>query len=197
MSYNPKDAGCLCDSCPLNGSEPVPPSGPADAEFVVVAESPGHWEVKKGVPLVGPSGVMFDDILYYAGLKRSQFFLTNVILCRPTVPGVEGKDRYDMRRYMAYLHTENARRSSEAKRRGKEFEPIPSPIECCAPRLWRELAHFEAVAKARGQPNGAVVIAMGNYACEAVTGRSGIMKLRGSPMAVDIGHRFEKGKETS
>lgn len=59
-------------------------------------------------------------------------------------------------------------------------------VHNCAPRLWTEIAHFERVARERGEPNGIAIVPTGNYAAEAVVGRLGIMKLRGSPFEIDI-----------
>ena len=186
MKYDPQKAGCLCAACPLNGESPVPPEGPLDAEYVIISESPGFWEVKKNRPMVGPAGIQFDDILYYSEIKRDRCWLSSAILCRPEVPGLAGKAKYETKRYMAWIRSENAKRKKAAKLANERFEPIPSPFECCAPRLWAELGHFENVARQRGQPNGAVVLPLGNYALHTITGKSGILKLRGSPIPIDM-----------
>lgn len=186
-NYDPEACGALCSICPLRESgTPVPPKGPQDADAVIVAETPAYYEEQKGEPLVGPSGIKLNEILYAIGVKRDRLFLTNTILCRPEVPGETGSKRFDFKTYMAWLRKENMLRKKLAKERQEKIDPIPSPIDCCAPRLWGELGWHEHVARQRGQPNGAVVIAMGNFATKAIVGREGIMKLRGSPFIVDL-----------
>ena len=187
--YDPVMNGCSCQYCPLQGSVVVPPCGPPDADMVIVAESPGYWETKKGQPLVGPSGVQFNDILYFAnGIPRGRLWLTNTILCRPMVPGadVSPKKKYDMKTYLAWIRTENMRRRKAAKATKVPPELMASPLDCCAPRLWGELGYFEAKAQKMGRPNGAVVIALGNFALKQITGREGVAKYRGSPLRVDF-----------
>lgn len=63
----------------------VPPKGPVDSPFVIVGEAPGHQEVKKGLPFVGPSGLVLE-----AGLSQMvhpEPYVTNV------VPHLIGKDK--------------------------------------------------------------------------------------------------------
>lgn len=179
--YDPIAAGAACQICPLRGQIVVPPEGPPDALMVLVGETPGYREVQTGRPFVGPSGMALEEILYEVGIPREHLWVSNVLLCRPEIKEVEGKDKFDFRDYLARLRAENTKRKKAAKETGTPFEPIPSPVDCCSMRLSIELAHFERVAQARGQPNGAVVLALGNFALQALTGKQGIMKFRGSP----------------
>jgi len=175
-NYDPQAAGADCEHCPLRGRTVVPPNGSPDADFVIVGEAPGLQEEKRGAPFVGPSGLMLEDLLKAAGIDKRKVFLTNTLLCRSDTPGVSGQKRYDLKTYLAWLRKENARRK-------KLKEPlVKSPLECCKPRLWAELSWFEQRAREKRHPNGQVVIPVGNYAAWAVTGRLGIMKLRGSPI---------------
>lgn len=184
-AYDPVAAGALCDRCPLRGSVVVPPSGRGDADVVIVGEAPGFNEVKQGKPFVGASGVKLADLLLETQFKtRDSLFITNTLLCRPEVPGVEGKERYNVKRYIAWLRKENMRRK-------KVSEPLlESPFTCCAPRLYRELERAEWYARVRNCPNGAVVIPLGNFALGAIVqgqpGKAqGIMKYRGSVIPLD------------
>lgn len=225
-AYDPVRAGARCAECPLNQQSPVPPEGPADADLVVVGETPGFQDVKVGRPFIGPPGNKLNEILTAVGYHRSRVFLTNAILCRPEIPHETGSKRYDFKRYLAWLRKVNAaNRKAWSARYGPEikqivkwlrqvgknpemappewianaaarlealkFKETPTPLECCAPRMWRELKHFEEVAIDRhrlygDRPNGAVVIPVGNFAAFAVTGRKSIMKLRGSPIPVSL-----------
>lgn len=189
MSYDPIAAGCACQYCPLQGRTVVPPEGNSDALMAFVGETPGFQEEKQERPFIGPSGQKLEELLYHIGLNRRQIWITNVILCRPEVPGLEGKKKYDFPTYLAWIRLQNAQRRreamTEAKAQKKHLHDIPwtpmaSPVDCCSLRLGSELAVLERAAMKRGQPNGAVVVPMGNFALEAITGRKGIMKYRGS-----------------
>lgn len=186
MTYDPRAAGALCDNCPLRHKKVVPPEGPMEAELVFVGEGPGQMEEQKRKPFIGPSGVMLNEILTAAGVDRKRVFVTNALLCRAETPNLKGKKRYALDTYMAWLRLENAKLKKAAARAGTEYTPIPSPLDCCHPRLMRELQWHEERARARGQPNGAVIIPVGNYALKTITGKAGIMKWRGSPLKVDI-----------
>ncbi len=184
--YDPQQAGCLCSECPLRGAKVVPPLGNPDAKLMIIGDAPGFQEEKLGEPFVGPAGMGLAEILFAVGLKRSQVWLSNVLLCRTEIPGAVGADRYDMKSYLAAIRKINTDRKREAKRAKTEPVLIASPIDCCSQRLWSELAHFEKRARELGQPNGAVVIPVGNFAAQAVTSKNvGIMKLRGSPCVVE------------
>ena len=58
--------------------------GPAQADFMVIGESPGYNEDLKGLPFVGRSGRLLDKVLDEAGLRPQDVHVTNVILCHPS-----------------------------------------------------------------------------------------------------------------
>jgi len=169
---------------------------------MIIGEAPGFNEELKGEPFIGPSGVELDSIFTELrkrghNVYRTRTWLTNTILCRNETPDVIGTKRYDLPTYLAWIRKQNAQRKKDATEAAKaagwkkgdppvQWQPIASPIDCCAPRLWGEIAHFEQVARERGEPNGIAILPVGNHAAEAVTGRAGIMKLRGSPFLVDV-----------
>lgn len=200
--YDPVAAGCLCSYCPLRGKPVVAPKGPVDADFMIVGESPGYHEELKGEPFIGASGVELDNIFHELGkrgfnVSRKRTWLTNVVMCRPETPDVAGPKRYDFPTYLAWIRVQNKTRKKAAMDQAKaggwkkgdpapQWVPISDPRDCCAPRLWAEIAHFEGVARARGEPNGVCIVPAGNYAAEAVVGRAGIMRLRGSPFVIDL-----------
>ena len=74
-----------CQACPLAAGRlnVVPGEGPANSEIMFIGEGPGFHEDRQGKPFVGPAGNFLDELLGYAGLKRSEVFITNVIKCRP------------------------------------------------------------------------------------------------------------------
>ena len=82
--YDPRAHGAKCDVCPLNGRIPVPPERPKNPpRFVAIGLHPGRYEERMGVPLVGPSGQIFDRCLGKAAVRRRDGLITNAILCRP------------------------------------------------------------------------------------------------------------------
>lgn len=178
-SYNPEAHGAKCSICPLRSKKYVPPEGPDDPEVVIVGEAPGYQEEIKRRPFVGPSGNFLNDALKEVGVPRSRIWITNTLLCRSEVPGMQGKAAFDLENYFTWLNRINKERRKKAPK-GEAPDLIASPLECCKPRLDAELARFDAVAAFRGDPNGIVVIPMGNFALRAIAKEDGIMKWRGS-----------------
>ena len=143
---------------------PVGPEGIRRSRLAIVGEAPGAAEEEQGRPFVGPSGIEEGKALAVAGWSRTDFRWTNVLACRPPGKG-------DLNLYLQTLRAKNRRR----KRQGKA--PMPTPMECCAPRLQEDLAGVE------------FIIALGAYAAKAVipglTG--GILPIRGGPIRREDG----------
>ena len=59
--------------------------GNPQSRFVFIGEAPGEEEDKKGVPFVGRAGKLLDRILYENNMSRDDFWLTNIVKCRPTL----------------------------------------------------------------------------------------------------------------
>jgi DNA polymerase-1 len=57
--------------------------GPSNARIMLLGESPGEEEDKKGIPFIGKSGKMLDSILIELGLNREDMYVTNTIKCHP------------------------------------------------------------------------------------------------------------------
>ncbi len=57
----------------------VPAEGPKNAKIMVLGESPGSNEWKRGKPFIGQSGDIINDVFTASGIKRSQIYITNVI----------------------------------------------------------------------------------------------------------------------
>lgn len=58
--------------------------GNPSTQLLVLGEAPGRNEDEKGEPFVGMSGKLLDTLIQEElGLDRSQFFITNVVKCRP------------------------------------------------------------------------------------------------------------------
>ena len=186
--YDARANGAQCDSCPLSGCKVIPPEGNLQARQVFVGEAPGAQEIKLGRPFVGPSGVKLSELLYATGgTQRKDVWITNALLCRAEVPDKEGKKRYDVKEYMAWIRRENVRRKRANKQLASGSVPFPeirNPFDCCAPRLYAELRWFDQQALTAGAPNGVVVVPMGNFALGMLTAKPGtargVMKYRGS-----------------
>jgi DNA polymerase len=74
-----------CVRCPLHEgrTKVVFGSGNADADLMFVGEAPGMHEDLQGLPFVGRAGKLLDELLEEVGFRRSDVFITNVLLCRP------------------------------------------------------------------------------------------------------------------
>lgn len=147
--------GAECWRCPLantkNGPVPptLPPSGPI--RLLVVGEAPGATEVDEGATLIGRSGQEVRNALDAAGFPNEYAALTNAALCRPP-----NNDMEEMRR--------------QCKKNGWAL-----PIDCCRPRLQKEVARAE------------YVILMGGASLEGVGIKGKIMRLRGMPTQIPNG----------
>lgn len=61
----------------------VPPSGPLDADIVLVGEAPGANEVKDQKPFTGRSGEILDEALRKANITRENIYITSTVKIRP------------------------------------------------------------------------------------------------------------------
>lgn len=58
--------------------------GPEQSDYMIIGEAPGqHEDEESHRPFTGPAGELLNKLLKEAGLKRSMFFVTNSVLCRP------------------------------------------------------------------------------------------------------------------
>ncbi len=80
-----RQALAACQMCPLHQEAigPVPFYGSLTSPIVIVGEGPGRVEDEYGVPLIGPSGQLFDKALASVGMTRDRIYTTNTIKCRP------------------------------------------------------------------------------------------------------------------
>ncbi len=75
-----------CTRCPLSDGRTtvVFGSGDPNADLMLVGEGPGAEEDRQGIPFVGRSGKLLDDLLAEeVGLDRSAVYIANVVKCRP------------------------------------------------------------------------------------------------------------------
>jgi len=74
-----------CTKCNLSKSRKnaVPGSGNIQSEIIFIGEASGRSEDLQGKPFVGTAGQILSEALEYAGLKRVDIYITNVVKCRP------------------------------------------------------------------------------------------------------------------
>lgn len=72
-----------CTHCPLayTRKKPVMGKGNLQAQVLFIAEAPGQKEDSAGIPFVGPSGELFDQMLKKIGMTREEIYLTNIVKC--------------------------------------------------------------------------------------------------------------------
>jgi DNA polymerase len=57
--------------------------GPLDPAILFVGEAPGNDEDRSGSPFIGAAGQVLNDLLAYAGLRRDEVYITNLLKCHP------------------------------------------------------------------------------------------------------------------
>ncbi|MCI8494585.1 MAG: uracil-DNA glycosylase [Lachnospiraceae bacterium] len=74
-----------CTHCPLSQTRrrPVMGRGNYHADMMLIAEAPGGQEDQQGMPFVGRSGEILDDLLRDSGLTREEIYITNILKCHP------------------------------------------------------------------------------------------------------------------
>lgn len=76
--------GCKrCSQLVASRSQVVFGSGAVDADLMFIGEAPGATEDREGVPFVGASGKLLDELLAGIGIDRRQVYIANVLKCRP------------------------------------------------------------------------------------------------------------------
>ncbi|MEI7593525.1 MAG: uracil-DNA glycosylase [Actinomycetes bacterium] len=77
-------AGCLRCSLASTRTHVVFGAGDPNAELMFVGEAPGAEEDRSGLPFVGRSGKLLDQLVgEELGLARDQVYVANVVKCRP------------------------------------------------------------------------------------------------------------------
>lgn len=82
---SPIPQGKHCEKCPYREvSGAIGTQGNINAPVVIIGEAPGANEIRTGIPFVGAAGQLLDKLLARAGIERSDCYITNSMLCRPT-----------------------------------------------------------------------------------------------------------------
>lgn len=93
-----------CDSCGLcrERTHAVPGQGVMRPSIMVVGEAPGEQEDRQGLPFVGRSGQLLDNMLAAISHRRdANVYITNVVKCRP--PGNRNPDAQEIASCSSYL----------------------------------------------------------------------------------------------
>jgi uracil-DNA glycosylase family 4 len=65
---------------------------------MIIGEAPGKYEDAQSEPFVGPAGQLLNKILDSVGFNHEEdFYITNVVLCRPIAAKGSGKENYTPR----------------------------------------------------------------------------------------------------
>lgn len=134
-----------------------------EGPIAFVAEAPGEQEAIAGVPLVGPSGQLFDRFLKWLAVDRDQVFIGNVFQQRPTGNKVA--------QFFMPL--------AQARKTGWHKEcPYPQNESLGFVRP-EYVQHVDRLREEIERANPNVVVAMGATSLWALTGLTGISKYRG------------------
>lgn len=102
-----RDSAMSCTACDLaeNRTNVVFGYGDPDADLMIVGEGPGKREDEQGLPFVGPSGRLLDELLEEIGLTREvNTYIANVVKCRP--PGNRDPREEEIEACADYLRTQ-------------------------------------------------------------------------------------------
>lgn len=139
--------------------------GKTPAKILILGEAPGEQEEKKGVPFIGPSGRELSRMLEEAGLDESQIFLTNVLQTRP--PGND----------LSKLCLPSAQKNLLPSEYTLPPLKLQNKVHYIHPNLLPEFTRLGRELE-RCQPN--LILALGNTALWAMTGRQNISSVRGT-----------------
>jgi uracil-DNA glycosylase family 4 len=82
LGFQPEINGC----CVARGSELT--------NKMIIGEAPGKEEDSTGTPFSGPAGRLMDEIWKSVGMDTNDWYITNVVLCRPYSPRGSGKENF-------------------------------------------------------------------------------------------------------
>ena len=96
----------ICTKCDLaeGRTQVVFGAGDPQADVMFVGEAPGQREDEQGIPFVGPSGRLLEELLAEIDLTRDAVYITNVVKCRP--PGNRDPRPHEIDACKGYLRTQ-------------------------------------------------------------------------------------------
>lgn len=140
--------------------------GPRNAKIAIVGEAFGEQEEKTGAPFMGASGQELGRMLASAGISQSSCFMTNVLNLRPP-------------------NNDIAQLCVPKSEVGKDYKSSALSMGKYLP-----VSYFHHIARLHDQlraVNPNIVLALGNTACWALLGSTGIGSLRGVVAQSPIG----------
>ncbi len=78
-----KAAACTACSLAEHRTTVVFGDGDPQAGLMFIGEGPGYHEDQQGIPFVGKSGQLLEQLLCEIGLSRGDVYIGNVVKCRP------------------------------------------------------------------------------------------------------------------
>lgn len=138
--------------------------GSPSAKIMIVGEAWGEQEERTGIPFQGASGQLLNSMLHEADIMRSECYVTNLVNSRPPYNDL-GKWVAEKKKDITATHT-------------PLLDKMVMPIVV---EGYRSLQEEIALV----HPN--VIIACGNYAMWALTGKWGVLKWRGSQLQTPSG----------
>ena len=81
----------LCSDLEERRTQVVHGSGNPEADLLILGEGPGNDEDYEGVPFIGESGGLLNNLLIGSGMTREDVFVDNLVACRPT-HDVDGRE---------------------------------------------------------------------------------------------------------
>ncbi|AWK87304.1 uracil-DNA glycosylase [Azospirillum thermophilum] len=138
-----------------------PAAGP---RLAIVGEAPGAEEARLGRPFVGRSGKLLDENLAAAGVERAECLVANVFRHQP--PGNKVGHFFSSR--------------TRARKEGREIDERWGAFGTSDYVLAEFSGEIDHLREALAAFAPRVVVALGRTPTWALTGRNGIMQLRGS-----------------
>ena len=128
-----------CQRCRLAGGRKTIVFGQGNprAEVVFVGEAPGADEDEQGLPFVGRAGQLLNRMIQFIGMKREDFYICNIVKCRP--PGNRTPEKDEIDACSPFLF--------------RQIEAIQPRLVCClgAPAMKTLLGIKEGITRVRGQ----------------------------------------------
>lgn len=96
----------ICPELAESATQLVMGAGSLDAKIVFIGEAPGKKEDELGIPFVGASGRLLDEMLKAASLTREDVYVTNIVKYRP--PENRDPSSEEKAQFLPILHAQLA-----------------------------------------------------------------------------------------
>lgn len=158
-------------------------AGPCPNNILILGEAPGESEQKRGVPFVGASGFELARMLSEADLDLEACFRTNVLFTRPENNKLVSLtlDKKELTSALGYTPSSN-NNPGEDSQHLYDLPPmkVDNKVRYLHPSLLPEIERLDREID-RCKPN--LIIALGNTALWALTGRQNISSVRGTVLS--------------